>query len=112
MTNEMLAKTVFGEITLGEVFSLFSGRISCIGIGPIESKTAGDYDCWWTEGDILHCSGRDEVYKRKLTFNLTSKVKVYENHLEAVSCGGYSYKVFFFETKTIRFDSFLPGAAA
>ena len=109
--QELIAKTVFGEITLGEVLNRFENRISSIGIGPVGRKFDAEYNSWWTEERELHCVGRDEVYERKIVFNLDSKVRVYENHLE-ISVSGRSYRIVFFETKGIKLDSLLPGAAA
>lgn len=110
--KELIAKTVFGEITLGEVLSRFEYRISSISIGPAERTFDAEYNSWWTERGELHCVGHDEVYERKIIFSLASKVRVHEDHFEVMNCSGRLYRVFFFETKPIKFDPLLPGAAA
>lgn len=104
MNKELVAKTVFGEITLGEIFKLFEKKISLIMVeeGGVER---GNYDHFEVDEDKLCIYGE---WQMEHAFWMDSKVKVQEDFLE-VEDGGFTYHLTFIESKNIKFDSLLPG---
>lgn len=105
MTNrELVAKTVFGEITLGEVFKIYENNVSHISVeeGGVER---GKYESFQVEEDQLQLYGEWEM---EHAFWLGSKVKVQEDFLE-IEDEGLTYHLTFVESKTIKFSSLLPG---
>lgn len=111
--QELTAKAVFGEITLGDVVSRFNHRISVVNIAVLRNAhpVGYDYQSWWVEKGRLVLAGGDDVHRRRISFPLDAKVKIQNECLE-IKEGDYNYRLIFLETKKITFDEILPGAAA
>jgi hypothetical protein len=102
--QELMAKAVFGEITLGEVLNKFADKISFIEVdrGGLDAR----YESWLLEDGELQLFGE---YEMELALPLDSKVKVQEHSIE-FRHEDETYSLTFVESKTIKFDSLLPGA--
>jgi hypothetical protein len=102
--QELIAKTVFGEITLGEVLKKFADRISSI---EVESNGLdSQYESWLLKDGELRLFGE---YEMELALPLDSKVKVQEDSIE-VRHKDETYSLTFVESNVIKFDSLLPRA--
>ena len=100
--SELVAKTVFGEMTLGEVFQKFEGRASSITVD--RNDVSNDYDSWILEDGTVSFVGEWEV---EYEFPLNTKVKVREDFLE-FEYKSETYTIALTESKNIRFDALLP----
>jgi len=96
--SELIAKTVLGEITLGEVFRKFEDRISHVVVEHDDREV--ECTSWIVEDGHLQFVGDWEV---ECEFSLDEKVKVRDNFLEIE---GYTF--WFVESKDITFESLLP----
>ena len=109
--QELIAKTVFGEITLEEVLNKFADRISSIEVDQgflddgILYSEANKYESWLLEDGELQLFGK---YGTELALPLDSKVKVQEHDIEIRNEDGI-YSLTFIEFRSIKFDSLLPG---
>lgn len=101
--QELIAKTVFGEITLGEVLNKFESKISWMEV-EYDGREA-KYESWVLEDGDLQLFGEWEMEVR---LPLDSKAKIREDSIE-VEYEGENFTFTFIESKTVRFDSLLPG---
>lgn len=111
--QELIAKAVFGEITLGEVFRRFEYRISAANIAVLRNShpVGHDYDSWWFEAGRIIFVGGDETDKRRISFPLEVKVKVQDSCLEFRDPNApFPVRMSLLETKPIKL--ILPGEAA
>lgn len=111
--QELIAKVVFGEATLGEVLKRFEYRISTVTITILRDDRPSvgyDYNSWWIEDGKIVLVGESGDYQRRCTFNLDTKVMVHDGYLELKE-NSDSYRLVLLETKKITFDEILPGAA-
>lgn len=76
MSKSLVAKVVFGEITLGDVLNEFKKNIVALHIysedAGLDQIASGDQ--WWDTGSSLEVLGE--------SFNLKTKVKIRDNSLE------------------------------
>ena len=113
--SELVAKTVFGEMSLGEVFKKFEKKISSVVVETNGSET--NCTAWrFLEdriqfGQVLPRYKGSEVtgewWNVELELLLNSKVKVKEDFLE-IGHKGDTFILTFIESKNIRFDALLP----
>jgi len=104
--RELIAKAVFGEITLGEVIGKFESSISSIFVER-DGEDLGNFDSWAIEEGHLQLLSEHAV---EADFLLDSRVKVHESWLE-LEKDGVVWTLSFLEYKKVRFDSILSGAA-
>lgn len=101
--SELVAKTVFGEMTLGEVFQKFEGRVSSITV-ILDRGMDSEYTSWIFDAGTVSFVGEWEV---EYEFPLNTKVKVREDFLE-FEYKSETYTITLTESKNIRFDALLP----
>ena len=106
MSKKLVAKTVLGELTLGDVLKKFHKKISAIIVDYEGNEIA--YDNWCVdkndeEEDELQLIDDYEV----TSFPLDTKVKVRSGELEFENELG-TFVLTFMEHKKVRFDSLLP----
>lgn len=102
--QELIAKTVFGEITLGEVLNKFESKISWMEVEHEGSEAK--YESWVLGEGFLQLFGE---YEMELSLPLDSKTKVRKDSIE-VEYEGETFTFTFMESKTVKFDSLLPGS--
>jgi len=106
MSKSLVAKAVFGEITLGEVLKKFHKKISAIIVEYLDSENT--YDSWCIDdledgGQELQLMDDYEV----TSFPLETKVKLRSGELEIENEVG-TFILTFMEHKKVKFDSLLP----
>lgn len=102
MSKKLVAKTVFGELTLGDVLKKFHKNISAITV-EYEDKEA-TYDNWYFDEGELQII---DEYEKVCSFPLDAKVKVRSDELEFENENG-TFILTFMEHKKVKFDSLLP----
>lgn len=116
-TDELRAKCVFGQLTLGEAFDLFDlGRSKGVQV----VKPSGPWSHWNFDyckkhyanrrddgdRDLLWIGDRDDPDPRWL-FSLNTLVEIKNNYIlvEGIDdCAGEFYEVHFFEQRPLSFD--------
>lgn len=101
--KEMLAKNVFGELTLEEVFHRFNKDLVAI---HVENSLGADFvNTSWSidDGQLL---GHGE-YELDFVFNLETKVKVLDSHIELKDEEGTEWYLTLL--LPVKFDRILPG---
>jgi hypothetical protein len=105
MSKSLVAKAVFGEITLGEVLKKFHKKISAIIVEYEDNENT--YDNWCVDdgdcGQELQLMDDYEV----TSFPLETKVKLRSGELEIEHEVG-TFILTFMEHKKVKFDSLLP----
>ena len=101
MSKSLVAKAVFGEITLGDVLKKFHKKISAIVVEYEDSEFI--YDSWCVDEGELQLM---EDYET-LSFPLDTKIKLRSSELELEDETGI-YVLTFMQHKKVKFDSLLP----
>ena len=101
MSKSLVAKAVFGEITLGDVLKKFHKKISAIVVEYEDSEFI--YDSWCVDEGELQLM---EDYET-LSFPLDTKIKLRSSELELEDETGI-YVLTFMQHKKVKFESLLP----
>lgn len=112
--KELVAKAVFGQITLGEVINKFGDKISRIFVesdygefdGSSYSKDTGE-EVFFVVDKKNKTISFHSSYQIDLQLDLSTKVKVKPNEIEIENEEG-RFVLTFIETKVVSFESILP----
>jgi len=106
MSKSLVAKAVFGEITLGEVLKKFHKKISAIMVEYEDNESIYDNWCVDDDGDGGQELQLPDDYE-VTSFPLETKVKLRSSELEIENEVG-TFILTFMEHKKVKFDSLLP----
>ena len=87
MKNALVAKAVFNELTLGEVFKYFEGKIESLHV-YCEDTGVDFFSQDWAITKPVHGRGLSQhlelygPYETDFQFDLKTKVKIHQNELE------------------------------
>lgn len=105
ITDEIKAKHVFGELTLGEVWNMVARSCSHIVLTkeppwPVDQE----YTFFSCDGDSMSLFSDDNNMEPDWDFPLSTKVKVKEDHVEFADTDGYKIELFFSRLEAIRLE--------